>query len=61
MNAYEVHRNRAYRRLSAEARLDLRRELVAYSHTLRPERRLTFLQQHGLFTLVADDLPGSTG
>ena len=34
MNAYEVHRERAFKRMSLEARIDLRRELIAYCSTL---------------------------
>ena len=52
MNAYELHRERAIKRMSVEARIDLRRELIAYSHTLQPSKRLAFMKQHRLLTLV---------
>ena len=56
MNAYEMHRERAFKRMSAEARIDLRRELIAYSHTLQPGRRLAFMKQHRLLPLVGNSL-----
>ena len=52
MNAYEVHRERAFKRMTPEALTDLRRELIAYSHTLQPSSRLAFMKQHRLLPLV---------
>ena len=52
MNAYEVHRERAFKRMTSEARTDLHRELIAYAHTLQPIRRLAFMKQHRLLPLV---------
>ena len=52
MNAYEVHRERAFKRMTTEARTDLRRELIAYAHTLQPIRRRAFMKQHRLLPLV---------
>ena len=52
INAYEVHRERAFKRMTTEARTDLRRELIAYAHTLQPIRRRAFMKQHRLLPLV---------
>ena len=56
MNAYEMHRKHAFKRMSLEARIDLRRELIAYSHTLQPIKRLAFMKQHRLLPLVGNSL-----
>ena len=52
MNAYDMHRERAFKRMTTEARTDLRRELIAYAHTLQPIRRRAFMKQHRLLPLV---------
>ena len=52
MNAYEMHREYAFKRMSLEARIDLRRELIAYSHTLQPIKRFAFMKQHRLLPIV---------
>ena len=53
MNAYEMHRERAFKRMSPEARIDLRRELIAYCNTLHPNSRQAFMKRHRLLSLVA--------
>ncbi len=60
MTAYEVHRACAFHKMSTEARLDLRKELISYAHSLQPEKRLVFLKKHQLLSLADDDTAGTS-
>ena len=59
MTAYEVHRAYAFHKMSIEARLDLRKELISYAHSLQPSKRLVFLKKHQLLSLANDDTAGT--
>lgn len=59
MTAYEVHRACAFHKMSTEARLDLRKELISYAYSLQPAKRLVFLKKHQLLGLANDDTAGT--